>query len=498
MTRSRRARPGLRPLLVALLAVLGRASCAVRPPAPVPPAESHIVIFHINDTHAKIDAFAKVAAILDAERKTGSEVFFFSAGDIFTGDPVVDRFDPPGRPIVEILERLGLDLLTLGNHEFDYGQDAVKDLLARFRTVSANIEAPAGVLPGLEPSAVLKTRDGLRMVVFGLIQVEPGNGLPSAHPDKLRGLRFSEPLARAAQLKRLRDGGEILIGLTHIGYLQDLALARQWPEIDVIVGGHSHTKVDPAENVEGVLVAQAGSDNRFLGRIDLQLRNGRIVEKKGVLIDLGRTTAEDAGIKALVAGFQQSPALARVVARAPFEIGGKDALGSLMSDAIRWAHGLDVAFQNNGGIRLNRLPQSITLKDVYTLEPFGNPVVRFDMTPAEIRSLVRSSFERNGAIDLQVSGLVYEVRTDAEKRVREVRLRLPDGSPLAEDRTYSVGLSSYIGSSYAFNHKDPGRSLQTTVADALLGYLESGADLGVYTRDLVRALSERAPGASQN
>ena len=374
----------------------------------------------------------------------------------------------------------------------------MKDLLARFRTVSANIEAPAGVLPGLEPSAVLKTRDGLRIVVFGLIQVEPGNGLPSAHPDKLRGLRFSEPLARAARLKGLRDGGEILIGLTHIGYLQDLALARQWPEIDVIVGGHSHTKVDPAENVEGVLVAQAGSDNRFLGRIDLHLRGGRIVEKKGVLIDLGRTTAEDAGIKALVAGFQQSPALARVVAGAPFEIGGKDALGSLMSDAIRWAHGLDVAFQNNGGIRLNRLPQAITLKDVYTLEPFGNPVVRFDLTPAEIRDLVRSSFERNDAIDLQVAGLSYEVRTDAEKRVREVRLRLPDGSPLAEDRTYSVGLSSYIASSYAFSHKDPGRSLQTTVADALLGYLESGADLGVYTRDLVRARAEKAPGASNN
>jgi 2',3'-cyclic-nucleotide 2'-phosphodiesterase (5'-nucleotidase family) len=169
-----------------------------------------------------------------------------------------------------------------------------------------------------------------------------------------------------------------------------------------------------------------------------------------------------------------------------------------MSDAIRWAHGLDVAFQNNGGIRLNRLPQAITLKDVYTLEPFGNPVVRFDMTPAEIRGLVRSSFERNGTIDLQVSGLAYVVRTDAEKRVLDVRLRLPDGTPLAEDRTYSVGLSSYIGSSYAFSHKDPGRSLQTTVADALLGYLESGADLGVYTRDLVRALSERAPGASRN
>jgi len=106
---------------------------------------------------------------------------------------------------------------------------------------------------------VLKTRDGLRIVVFGLIQIEPGNGLPSTHPDKVKGLRFSEPLAEASKLKRLRAAGEVLIGLTHIGYSQDLLLARQWPEIDVIVGGHSHTRIDPAATVEGVLVAQAGA-----------------------------------------------------------------------------------------------------------------------------------------------------------------------------------------------------------------------------------------------
>ena len=439
-----------------------------------------------------------MAAILEAERRSGSEVFFFSAGDIFTGDPVVDRYDPPGAPMVEILGRLGLDVLSLGNHEFDYGLEAVRDLVARFRTVSANIKAPPGLLPGLKPWVVLKTRDGLRIVVFGLIQVEPGNGLPSTHPDKVRGLRFSDPLAQVAKLKPLRAAGEILIGLTHIGYSQDVLLARQWPEIDVIIGGHSHTRVDPAENIDGVLVAQAGSDNRFLGRIDLYLRNGRIVDKKGLLIDLGLRTEEDAGIKAKIAEFHQNPALARVVARAPLEITGKNALGSLMTDAIRWAHGLDVAFQNNGGIRLSRLPQTITLRDVYTLDPFGNQVVQLVMTPAEIRGLIKSSFEKSGAIDLQVSGLSYQVLTDATQRVKEIRLRRLDGTPLSEDRTVTVGLSSYIASSYAFSHKDPGRSLQTTVADALLGYLESGADLSVYDSNLVRAFSEKAPGASRN
>ena len=236
----------------------------------------------------------------------------------------------------------------------------------------ANIEAPAGVLPQLRPSLVLKTRNGVRIAVFGLIQVEAGNGLPSTHPDRVRGLRFSEPLAKARAMKNLRRGSQVFLALTHIGYEDDRRLAQQMPELDAIIGGHSHTRVDPAEIVNGVLVAQAGSDNRFLGRVELRVRGGRVVEKKGELIDLKAVSEEDAGVRDMIVRFNQNPAFSRVIVEAPFAIEGKDALGSLMTDAMRQAHGLDIAFQNEGGIRVSRLPEKITLKDVYTLDPFGN------------------------------------------------------------------------------------------------------------------------------
>jgi len=460
--------------------------------------ESHIVIFHINDVHGKIDNFAKVAAIIDAERKSGAEVFFFSAGDNFTGDPVVDRYDPPGEPMRELLARLRLDVLTPGNHEFDYGLEPLRRLAALFPTVSANIEeARPGTFPELRPWVVLKTQSGTKIVVFGLIQIEPANSLPSTHPDKIKDLRFSEPLAKALDLKNLRASGQVLIGLTHIGYEQDLLLAKQMPEIDVIIGSHSHTRIDPAEIVNGVLVTQAGADNMFLGRVDLRVKNGRLVEKKGRLIDLRQMRGEDAAIKAMIAGFHQNPALTRIIAKAPLEISGKNALGSLMTDAIRQSHGLDIAFQNNGGIRLNRLPLSITLKDVYSLDPFGNQVVQIVMTPAEIRDLIKSSFEKRNEIDLQVSGISYIVLTDRTPRIKEIKLQNPDGSPLAEDRTYKVGLSSYIVSSYIFAHQDPGRSLQTTTAEDLIRYLQSGVDLGLY-RDVRRAFSEKAAASFRN
>ena len=480
------SRPGRVLLGLALLGLFAVPACAGLFSRP---AETRVVIFHSNDVHGKIDNFAKVAPILEAERKTGADVFFFSACDNFTGDPVIDWADPPGGPMFDLLDRLGLDVLSLGNHEFDYQLGPVRKLAARFPTVSANIDPEPGVLPELKPHVVLKTKQGARLVVFGLIQVEPENRVPSTHPDKVKGLRFSDPLSKVPELKKLRAAGDVLIGLTHIGHEQDLRLAEAMPEIDVIIGGHSHTRVDPAVMAGGVLVAMAGADNRFLGRVDLRLENGRVVEKKGRLIDLTQPLEEDPAVKAMIATYYQNPALARVIARAPVEVAGKDALGSLMTDAIRQTLGLDVAFQNNGGIRLDRLPEEITLRDIYTLDPFGNQVVQFVMTAAEIRSLVKSSWDKRKDIDLQVSGLSYLVRADGQGRVLDVKLSNPDGSPLAEDRTFKVGVSSYIAVSYQFDHRDPGRSLQTTPAEALIRFLESGPDLTVY-RDVKRAFKE--------
>ena len=89
-----------------------------------------------------------MAAIIDAERKSGADVFYFCAGDNFTGNPVIDQYDPPGEPMLELLNRLGLDLLCPGNHEFDYGLENLQKFAARarFPMVSANIEAPPGSL----------------------------------------------------------------------------------------------------------------------------------------------------------------------------------------------------------------------------------------------------------------------------------------------------------------------------------------------------------------
>ncbi len=484
------------PVLVLLLGFLPGPFAWQKGVEPVAnPSESRIVLFHLNDVHGKIDAFAKAAAIIEQERQGGAEVFVVCAGDSFTGNPVIDQYDPPGEPMWELLNRLGVDLLSPGNHEFDYGLDNLGRFAsrARFPLVSANTMAPPGVLPQLRSSVVLTTHSGVKVAVFGLIQIEAGSGLPSTHPDRVKGLRFADPLARALELKPLRAECDVLIALTHLGYEQDLLLAERMPELDVIIGGHSHTRVDPAESVHGVLIAQAGSDSRFLGRVELRVRDRRLVEKRGSLIDLKEPHPEVAAVREMITRFNQNPAFSRVIVQAPHEISGKDALGSLMTDALCRVHGLDIAFQNDGGIRLNHLPEKITLKDIYTLDPFGNQVVQIAMNAAEIRSLIASSFAGRNEVDLQVAGISYVIRCDRDGRLIDIQLRAGDGSPLPEDKEFQVGMSSYVASSYPFVHRDPGRSLQSTTAAALIRYLAGGIDLGQY-RNVRRAFLEKRAG----
>ncbi len=488
MSRRKRLTAGSILLLPLLLAGLACFSCASAPPAA---GDARIVIFHFNDIHGKIDNFAKVAAIVENERRGGGDVFLFCAGDNFTGNPVIDQYEPPGEPMLELLNRLGVDVMCPGNHEFDVGLENLKKFAARsrFPFISDNIHDGADSFPQLKSHVILKTKDGIRIAVFGLIQTERESGIPSTHPDKVKGLRFSEPLQAAMKMKKLRKGNHVFLALTHLGYDVDRLLAERMPQLDAIIGGHSHTRVDPAETVNGVLIAQAGSDNHYLGRVELRLRNGRVVEKKGTLIDLKGQHDEVPEVRAMIDRFNQNPAFARVIAVAPFAIEGKDALGSLMTDSMCWAHGLDVAFQNEGGIRLNRLSENITLKDVYTLDPFGNQVVEIAMNAEEIRSLIRDSFCKGNEIDLQVSGIRYTVRTDAERRIQSIEMSGADGQPLPKDKVYKVGISSYVASSYNFLHKDPGRALGSTTAEALIRFLEEKPDLSIY-RDIQRAFQD--------
>ncbi len=448
--------------------------------------ETEIVIFHLNDIHAQIDNFAKIAWFLKEERKKNPNVFLLNAGDTFSGNPVVDMYKPKGEPISALLNDVKVDVAALGNHDFDYGQERLKAVMeqAVYPTLCANIKVDAkkgAIIPQLKPYTVLKTAGGIKIAVLSIVQRGRESGIPATHPKNLAGLTFSWGIEAAKEYRHLKKENDVFIALTHMGFDSDGRLADEMGELDVIVGGHSHTTVKDPKVINGVLVAQAGSNARYIGRIRLTVKDGKVIRKSGDLVQVKSLVNEIPEIKEKIEVFNNNPELDRVIATLPVVVEGKDPLGNLITDAIRGMHKLDIAFHNGGGIRAPRLGQAVRLKDVYKLLPFGNDVIRFEMSTAEVREFIANDYEKHKEFDLRVSGIgctvVVKPAAEGKVEVTSVELRDVSGALLDEGKRYSVGINNYVASVYKFTHEDPGKALQTTLAQTLIDYLRKGGDI---------------------
>ena len=445
--------------------------------------ETKIVIFHINDVHSHIDNFAKITKLVEEERKINPNVFLMNAGDNFTGNPIVDHYVPKGEPILELMNRLKLDIQVIGNHDFDYGQTILKSFIKRanFPIICANVKVYGGVISQPEPYVILKTKKGLKIAILGLIQIDEDTQIPSTLPKNIERLVFPNGIEVAKRFRYLKKRSNIFIGLSHLGYEDDEILAKEMPELDIIIGGHSHTIIENPKETNGVLITQAGAYGEYLGKIVITLKNGQIIKKRGELIDLNSFKKENPEIKALIAKYNDNPELNQVLTKLTKPLKGNSELGSLMTDAVKNILGFDIVFQNSGGIRMNKLEGEVTIKDVYTLFPFENEIVQFKMTPAEIRTLIKFDYEHHKHTDLMVSGIKYIVKHTITNEVKAIELINEKGKFLDESKTYNVGLNSYVASVYKFSHKDPGRSLKIGITDTIMQYLRQKRDLTIYS-----------------
>jgi 2',3'-cyclic-nucleotide 2'-phosphodiesterase (5'-nucleotidase family) len=451
---------------------------------PVDSKEIRIILFHINDVHGQIDNFARIAWVVEQEKKKNprAAVFFLNAGDNFSGNPVVDHYEPKGEPILQLMNRMRFDVMVLGNHEFDYGQEVLKSFMERANfpiiCANANLKKQKESFPQTPPFTILKTPTGIKIAILGLLQVDPYTGIPATHPVHLQGFTFSDPIATAKKYRYLKKESDIFFALTHLGSRADEVLAQEIKELDLIIGGHSHSQVHHPTDTEinGPLVAQAGGDAQYLGRIELIWQKGQLVEKSGELIEVASIKGEILELKKMIAAFNNNPVLNQVITTLSRPVEGIVEVGNLTCDAIRKYFKLDIVFHNSGGIRVNRLAPTIRLKDIYELHPFENRVVRFKMSPLEIRSLIKSEYERHKRLDLLVSGMGYIVKATSAGEVKAVELKDEKGQLLDETKTYTVGMNDYMSSTIKFSHQDPGKSLMVTVNDALIQYLQQEKD----------------------
>ena len=169
-----------------------------------------------------------------------------------------------------------------------------------------------------------------------------------------------------------------------------------------------------------------------------------------------------------------------MIGRVTARIEGKEGLGNLVTDAEAAVNGADFAFQNAGGIRIGALePGDMTAKMVYEMDPFGNEVNVVELTPEEMRDLIRVSHrynKRRHAVDLLVSGMIYTLYTKNGEPDR-IEMSFPDGRPLEEGRYYRVALNDYIVSAYKFPHARAAKPTGKSSEETIIEYIRSRKEI---------------------
>ena len=441
------------------------------PPAePLGPAPGELLLLHTNDLHCHylperadwlegepaIGGFVEIDAWVRA-LSANMPTLLLDGGDILTGTPLTDLKvrDANGGAMLELMEAAGYDAWALGNHEFDRGDQNLAALIAasKIPVVSSNVVAKTGgpAYPGLQPSVVLET-GGLKVAVIGATTEGLTHLAPLSVMQRVEVKKAVDTVR--AELERLAPEVDLVIALTHLGVEADRALAEAIPELDLIIGGHSHTPLRVEERVNGVPIVQAGSYGRSLGVIRLRVEDGAIVSFQYQLQDLlpgaapGPASPE---IAAMVEGYatEIDAVYGVVIGEAKATLGRSWAeesdLGNWVTDALRAFAGTDIGVYNSGGLRADLVAGPITRRSIYEILPFGNQVTTFTITGGELQAILLANALAAQSGDkgaIQLSGAT--VRWREKMGSPEIVEALVNGKPLDPDATYTAVSNSFV------------------------------------------------------
>ncbi len=440
-------------------------------------------IFAVNDMHATIDNFPKLAWIVDSLRAIYPEMLLVAAGDNQTGNPVNDQFPEKGLPMIELMNAVGFNISAVGNHEFDSRPKGFSSLThkATFGFICANMSANDSLGIGFSPYKIITLANGLKLAFLGLLIINQ-NGIPDSHPDNVKPFTFRSPFETAPEYLFLKDQSDIFIALTHLGFENDVKLAETMPAgIDLIIGGHSHTKVAREQLFKGILITQAENKLKYGSLITLAIKSDGSLQKHMELIDIKNSRHEKASIRAMVDKFNDNPFLKQVIATAEEDFSSYEEVAYLMADAQRDAANADIALINPGGVRLDHLAKGpVTIMNVYQLDPFGNELVLTRLTGKEIRDLMLAAWPVDDKLPIYPSGIRTKLKPGTDGNLTDVALLTENGSPLDLNKSYSVAMNNYMTMVYKYQHADPGKSLFVSTADATITYLKKIQNIRSY------------------
>lgn len=439
-------------------------------------ANKQITILAVNDMHAAVDNFPRFAFMVDSLRGLYPDLLLVSAGDNQTGNPVNDQYPEKGLPMIELMNALSFDLSAIGNHEFDSSAEGLSNLLgkANFDFICANVMVPSIEKFPIKPYKIITNKDGVKVAFLSILDINQG-GIPDSHPDNVREFRFADPSETTLEYLHLRDSADLFVLLSHYGFENDVELANNLPSnvIDLVIGGHSHTKVDKDQIHNGIMITQAERKLKYATLIKLRVGPEGKVGREMQLLTVGKKGNSRADIQTMVDAYNNNPALTETIAIAEDDFSNYEEIGFLMTDAIRFASGTDLAFINPGGVRISTLAKGpVRTKDVYEMDPFGNEIVLFNLTGHEMRNLFLSAFLLDDHLPIYPSGMTMRYMLNPDGKLKDVELLTTDGKPFDMDKTYSVVMNDYMASVYKYDHNDPGQGLFRPSAETIIEYLK--------------------------
>lgn len=441
------------------------------------PETKTLEILAVNDMHAAMDNFPRFAFMVDSLRTLYPNMLLVSAGDNQTGNPVNDQYHDKGLPMITLMNAVKFDISAVGNHEFDSKPEgfAKNTQQATFHFVGSNTVPPEGSTFRIKPYKILTTKNGVRVAFVSLLNINE-SGIPDSHPDNVKGFVFKDPYSTAKEVLSLADSCQVFVFLNHMGFEEDVALAGQLPagKADLIIGGHSHTRVDKEQVHNGILITQAERKLKYATLIKLTLKDNQVETKTMQLLTVGKTGKERVDVRAMVNQFGNNPQLKETIAEATADFTTYEEVGYLMVDGIRAAARADIALANPGGVRIDHLNKgNVSVMDIYTMDPFGNEMVLFNLTGHEIKALHLAAFTIDDSSAIYPSGIKSKYLLSEKGALNDVQFFTNDGKPLDMDKTYTVVMNNYMASVYKYDHKDIGQGLFRTTAEGIIDYLKN-------------------------
>jgi 2',3'-cyclic-nucleotide 2'-phosphodiesterase (5'-nucleotidase family) len=461
------------------------------------PQVDTLTILHFNDTHSclaplaprdqslegTIGGIARAATFIGMTKMSDPNVITLHAGDFSIGDFFYNVFY--GVPELQIYSSLGVDALTLGNHEFDLGPSTLYSAISyaflsggQFPILSSNLILPDASVQPLSQYVTpytVKEIGGLKVGIFGLTTPETNllsRPAPAILDDDITGVAFE----MVETLQNLNC--DVIIMLSHLGYEYDEVIAQNIPGINVIVGGHDHLILQNPVSITNpsgktTWIVQAGSYFQYIGKMQLGVNQGNVSLLNYNLVPMNTSIPEESTIKGIVEGLIQQieeiygPVYTQQIGTAPTymeeeatdltKTGNHDTpLGNFITDAFRWKTGTDIAIEPGGSIALPIQRGPVVGADLFravgygynTDNGLGFRIVKFNVTGEALLDALKyilSSYISNDEFFIQVSGMDYKYKITGSSVIVSADVGVGDNkSEINPSATYSVSTNEFV------------------------------------------------------